>query len=122
MNIAKIRTAWLAGLLVCGRFAVQGAIATGDYSLSFGTNLQLWDFSGSYTDYLSNVPLEYTISMDPSGKLTVAGTGSFIDGADYLNFLNFMVSLTGTTRTAGKVVRVGLSLKMVGSGQVEAYD
>ncbi len=119
MNVTKKQIALLAAVLVCVASAVHAGVASGDYTLSFGTNVSLWDFSGSYTDYLGNVPLEYTIAMDPSGKFTGSGAGTFSDDPDYLNFT---VSLRGTTRTAGNVVRVSLSLKMSGSGQVEGHD
>src|SRR6266478_5493923 len=119
MHNTIIKTSLLTALLVCGPLATRASVALGDYTVSIGTNVNLWDFSGSYTDYLVNVPLEYTIAMDPSGKFTGSGTGTFSDDPDYLNFT---VSLSGTTRTAGNLVRVSLSLKMKGSGQVEGYD
>ena len=116
---SNLRSMLAAVLLVSVAFAARGDTATGSYILSFGTNVYLWDFSGSYTDDFGNVPLEYTISMDPGGKLTGTGTGTFEDGADHLDFT---VSLTGATKTAGKVVRISLNIKMVGSGQVEGYN
>jgi hypothetical protein len=118
MKTPNIKASLLASLLLCSAWSLRGGEALGEYTLSFGTNLSVWDFSGSYTDYLADVPLTYAVSMDPSGKWSGAGAGTITEQGDYLNFT---ASFTGTTRTVGNVVRVALNLKLIGSGQVQGY-
>jgi hypothetical protein len=119
MKTPNIKASLLATLLLCSAWSLRGGVALGDYTLSFGTNLGVWDFSGSYTDYLAVLPGVSTVSMDPSGKLFGTGSGTITEQGDYLDFTG---SFAGTTRTVGNVVRVALNLKMIGSGQVEGHS
>jgi hypothetical protein len=117
--MTTIKKFLLCALLFWAANATRASVATGDYAVSFGTNATLWDFSGSYTDSFGNGPIEYTINMDSSGVFTGVGAGSYSDDS---GFLNFDVSLQGTARSSGNLVRVTVNLKMTGSGTIEGYD
>src|SRR6267142_657064 len=103
-----------AALLLFSPPAIHAEIASGDYTLAFDGDINLWDVSGTYHEDMPGGigTLDYTMNSDPAGKLSGEGTAHFEDAGDYLD-ANF--SFTGSIKSAGSVVRVSLSLKMSGT-------
>ncbi len=91
-------------------------IGDADYTYAF-TNGQvaLWDISGSYNETDVGLNLDYSLNMQPSGKFAGTGAASFSDGADSLQG-QFIVA--GALKSSGNVVRVNMTIKMTGDGQV----
>jgi hypothetical protein len=119
MNRFKSNTAnagLLVAVLILGAGVGKAGQASGDYAVAFEASPSLWDISGTYHQDLVNLAVDYTINVDPSGKFTGIGTGSFHDGPDYLEGA---VSITGTLRAAGDVVRVNMTLKLNLLGEFE---
>jgi hypothetical protein len=115
-------TLWplLLGTVLClGAITAQSEVASGDYSLSFDGNVAIWDISGSYSEDLDDMAMHFTINVDPTGKF--AGTG-YVDYQIGWDSLYADLTFSGTIKSAGNVVRVGMTMKMDGSGHVEGYD
>src|SRR6266404_5821591 len=119
MKTSRIKQSLLAAVLLCGICAAHGSMASGDYTNSLGANVALWDFSGSYSNYISDILLTYTytVDMDSSRKLTGAGLGTISDDQDQAYF-DLAVSVNGSVRSAGGAVRVIVSIKLTGRGKV----
>jgi len=112
----------LAGALITGtRLPSQAEEASGHHSLSFNGNVNVWDLSGTATQELGNISLDYSLTTDPAGKL--AGEGHFyysdFDSGDHISGT---LSFSGTVRSAGSVVRVNLNIKMHGEGEVQGLQ
>src|SRR5438445_11844345 len=85
MNTSKTNAGLVGALLIGVALPLQADMASGDYSVPFSTNVNVWDLSGSGSHDLGNVQLDYTLSTDAAGKL--AGDGHFYysdyDTSDY---------------------------------------
>ena len=111
----------LAGLAVCVAPALHAERAWGEFTIEFGDNLKLWDLSGSYSEDLDGLSLDYTISSEPSGKFTGQGTATVSGFWGYDVDLGMDFTVNGGVNSAGSVTRVNLTMKMSGSGWVEGY-
>ncbi len=121
MTTHKQLIAWAAALALCAAPALYAEVITGSYTNSFSGSPSLWDVSGTYSDDLAGMgTANYTLSLDPGGKITGHGTAHFSDESG--GYLDGDASLSGTLRSAGSLVRVNLTMKMSGSGVVEGYD
>ncbi|PWU20364.1 MAG: hypothetical protein C5B50_04030 [Verrucomicrobia bacterium] len=95
---------------------------TGNYNLNLGDSLKVWDISGTYSEDLQGIALDYTIAVDPSGKFTGQGKAT-INGFEGYDFTADMdLGISGSISTAGTVTRVNLTLKMSGPGTFQGYD
>src|SRR5438094_3340580 len=106
MSAFKKFTPFFITLLLFSTGVAQAEIASGDYTLSFNGDINLWDVSGTYHEDIPGGTagtLDYTINSDPAGKLSGEGTAHFEDSGDYLD-ADF--SFTGAIKSAGSVVRV----------------
>jgi hypothetical protein len=100
--------------ILCGASVSPGRAepASGPYSFEFNGTPHLWDVSGSYSEELEGLATDYTIVMEPSGKLTGQGTASE-DASGYYLQANF--SFIGNLKSAGDVTRVTMNWKMNGT-------
>jgi len=92
-------------------------LASGSYTVEFDGNVTLWDISGTYSEDLGGLAVDYTLSVDPSGKITGYGSASY--AASYGIGIDTTFNISGTVSTAGRVTRVTLSMTMKGSGQFQ---
>ena len=90
-------------------------IGAGSYVVEFDGNVTLWDISGTYSEDLGGLAVDYTLSVDPSGKITGYGSASYAAG--YGIGFDTTFNLTGTVTTAGSVTRVVLNMSLKGTGQ-----
>ncbi len=113
MRSIKIVAFVAAVVLVVGSGAAYADQANGSYSFDFTGLVPLWDISGSYSGDLANFALNFSITEQPSGKLT--GNGNFsvsgLDGA--------ITSIGGSVKGSSADPHVGLNLKMSGKGTVD---
>lgn len=97
---------------------VCAEIAAGTYRMEFDGDVSLWDISGTYSETIDGMTMDYTISVDPSGK--IIGTGSMTMDNN-LGDLDMDFTFSGTVKTSGTVTRVDLSITMKASGVAEGY-
>jgi hypothetical protein len=114
------KLAVLTALLVGVAPVLYAESVSGDHTLTFDGDVSLWDLSGTYNEDLSDFNLSYSISMDPTGKFI--GEGSAVYEDDLMDaYLSSSYSFNGKASSAAGVVRVGMTLKMTGSGYVQGY-
>ncbi len=99
----------------------RAEMAAGTYTVSFGGNLDLYDLSGTYSEDLGGINLNYTLTMEPSGKFTGVGTASAGDFFGYDLNLDMDLDFTGAVSVSGNVTRVNMQMKLKGGGTVEGY-
>lgn len=109
-----------ASLLTTGVFTSHADMADGSYTLNYSGNVSpIWDISGSYSETVDSISLDYTIVQDASGKFT--GNGYFdIDesvGGVSLS-LGSSMAVVGAVKSAGSVTRVTLNASGAGNGEV----
>lgn len=97
---------------------VCAEIAAGTYRMEFDGDVSLWDISGTYSETIDGMTMDYTISVDPSGK--IIGTGSMTMDNN-LGDLDMDFTFSGTVKTSGTLTRVDLSITMKASGVAEGY-
>lgn len=106
-----------------GDSVAHAGMASGNYTLNYdGSVNPVWDISGSYSESVDAVTLDYAIVQDATGKFT--GTGNFdIDesygGADLS--LTSSMNTSGTVKSAGTVTRVTLTATGAGDGSIYVY-
>jgi len=113
-TIRKITIALVAVLTTLLSVA-RADLASGSYTVEFDGNVTLWDLSGTYSEDIGGLAVDYTLSVDPTGKITGYGSANY-DGS-YGIGVDTTFNLTGTVSTAGSVTRVTLNMTMKGSGQ-----
>src|SRR6266481_3743626 len=103
----KTKIGLVGVLIIATALPLQAEMASGPYSLSFNGNVNVWDLSGTSSQELGNISLDYTLNTDPAGKLS--GDGHFYY-SDYESgdYLSGPISFSGTVRSSGSVVRVNL--------------
>lgn len=102
--------------------AVRAEMASGNYTNVFSGVPALWDISGTYSESVEGIDLDYTINVDPSGKFTGAGTFSLgSDGFDH-DLLQGDFTVNGSVKSAGDVVRIMLTFQLTGAGNISGYD
>ena len=112
----------IVGILALTTSVAYGAMASGTYSVEFDGSASLWDVSGTYDASFDPIEINYTLSMDPSGKFTGEGSASISGYEDgYYVDLHADFTFVGSVKSAGNVVRVNMSMKMTGSGEVAGY-
>ena len=75
MKIQNLLSLTAGAVLFFNAGAAHAGAASGTYSVDAGTNVLLWDLSGSYDSEVVVGELKMTILQEPSGKFT--GTGDF---------------------------------------------
>ncbi len=110
-----------AGMLVFASVGSRADQASGSYTNTFTGNLSVWDLSGTYTENVEGILLNYTVNVDPSGKFTGQGTASVNGFQGYNMNLNMDLSFNGKVTTAGNATRVTMTMKMKGGGTMEGY-
>lgn len=99
---------------------VRAEIAAGTYSMEFDGSVSLWDISGTYSENIDGIAMDYTISVDPSGKIT--GNGSIAMDDVSLGNMDMDFTFSGTVKTSGTVNRVDLKMTLKAGGVIEGYD
>jgi len=120
MKTFKANAGLVVVLMIGTSLPLQAEIASGDYSVPFNGNVNVWDLSGATSQELGNIQLDYSLNTDAAGKLTGAGHFYYSD-YDSGDQISGSLSFNGTVRSAGSVVRVSLNIKMNGEGQVQGY-
>ena len=124
------------GLLFLPKNSAHATIATGSYSVDFGSETPLWDISGSYSGgnlYIKNTSTDgdsnaatiaianLNINEDASGKLK--GT---VDNMTFSNFNTFLsgssMTVTGVLKTTGTVTHVALVVSGSGTGTTQSHQ
>jgi hypothetical protein len=119
MKTLSIPALLLGTLLIAVSPAARADIASGSYTNTFSGDITLWDISGTYSESLDNIKMEFTINMDSSGKFTGAGSFSY---DDWSNNLDGDFTISGSVKSSGNVVRVSMTMLINGSGYVQGYD
>jgi len=117
-TMKTLQAVWVTALMVVTASPLQAEMASGDYSVAFNGNVNVWDLSGTTSQELGNILLDYSLNTDASGKLTGQGHFYFSDN-DSGDQISGPLSFSGTVKSAGTVVRVNLNIKMNGEGQVQ---
>jgi len=94
----------------------HAGLASGSYTVEFDGNVTLWDLSGTYSEDIGGLTFDYTLSVDPAGKITGYGSANY--AGSYGIGIDMTFNLNGTVSTAGSVTRVTLNMVMKGSGLV----
>lgn len=108
----------VAVLMIGTALPLQAEMASGDYSVAFNGNVNVWDLSGTASQELGNILLDYSLNTDASGKLTGGGHFYYSD-YDSGDQISGTLSFSGTVRSSGNLTRVNLNIKMNGEGQVQ---
>ncbi|HWI55945.1 MAG TPA: hypothetical protein VNZ22_01875 [Bacillota bacterium] len=118
MPTLKKLLAAVALMLACLGPKAAAEMATGDYAIAFNGDVNIWDISGTYSENSSLMTLTYTLSLDPSGRITGRGPVHYQEGTDYLDG---NVSIGGYVYSAGKTVRARVLLRTAGTGTVRGF-
>src|SRR6266852_3975646 len=118
MKTFKSKTLLVAVLVIGTSLPLQAEMASGDYFVPFNGNVNVWDLSGTASQELGNILLDYSLNTDAAGKLTGAGHFYYAD-SDSGDQISGSLLFSGTVRSAGNVVRVNLNIKLDGVGQVQ---
>jgi hypothetical protein len=94
---------------------------SGTYTTTFNGDAGVWDISGTYNDSFQDMDLNLTINMEPSGKFTGQGSAD-VDVPGYGGNLHMDFNVTGAAKSSGSVVRVDMTMKMAGFGNIQGYD
>ena len=114
--IRKITLALVAAMAALLAVA-RADIAAGSYTVEFDGNVSLWDISGTYSEDLGGLTVDYTLSVDPAGKITGYGAANY--AGSYGLGIDTTFHVTGTVSTAGSVTRVTLNMTLKGAGQFQ---
>jgi hypothetical protein len=106
----------LFGAMISG---ARAEIAAGTYSMEFDGSVSLWDISGTYSETIDGMAMDYTLSVDASGKVTGHGSASMDSGA---GDIDMEFDLSGMVKSSGSITRVELSMNIKGSGTIEGYE
>jgi len=116
-TIRKITYAVLVALATMFPMA-RAAIASGTYTVQFDGNVSIWDVSGSYTEDIGGLTIDYTLSVDPAGKITGYGSANV---SEYGVGMDLNFNFSGTIKSSGSVTRITLSMTAKGSGSYDVY-
>jgi len=95
--------------------ATTGSMASGDYTFDFNGAFPVWDVSGSYSGNIgSDFDVDYSVTVESSGKFTGAGTVSRDDGSG--NVLTGSATVSGRLTNSGTLTRVALTVQVSGAG------
>ena len=97
-----------------GARAAYADQANGSYSFNFSGLVALWDIAGSYSGDLGEFDLAFSITEQPSGKLT--GDGTFSVAGESLE--GTISSVGGKMSGSSTDPHVALDLRMSGKGTV----
>ena len=109
-------------MLVLAAAGLRAEMASGSYTNSFNGYVNLWDVSGTYSESLDGLSLDYTLNMDSRGKFTGQGSASLPSFYGVDLSLHAHYSFNGAVSTAGRAVRVSMTMKMKGGGAVQGTN
>lgn len=112
----------LTAMLVLSPALAPAQMASGSYDVDFTGDLNLFDLSGTYTEDLGGIGLDYTLNMEPSGKFTGTGGATVGDFMGYDMNLNIGMTFSGSVSSSRNVTRVTMQAKLNGSGTVMGYN
>lgn len=107
----------VGAILLAAAPPARAQVVSGSFTNDFSGDIEVWDLSGSYDELDGDVTVNYTLNMDPSGKLTGDGTFDFDDGSG--DVLHGDLTVNGTVKAAGGVVRVTLTIPISGTGVID---
>jgi len=112
----------LAGMLLFATAGLRAEIGSGSYTNEFNGDVNLWDVSGTYSEDLGGLSLDYILNMESSGKFSGQGKVSLPSFSGVDLSLNADYSFNGAVSGVGSTVRVSMTMKMKGSGEVEGTN
>lgn len=121
MNTQEAQIGLVAAILILTTAGLRAQPASGSYTGTFNGGVGLWDISGDYSEDVGGLPVEYYLSMDPSGKFVGRGRVS-LPGSYWGLSLDADLSFVGTIKTVGNVTRVSMTLKMKGGREIEGSN
>jgi len=111
--VLRIHVALVAVVLVLGSGAAYADMANGSYSFDFSDVVSLWDISGTYSGGIGPFSINFSITENPSGKLS--GNGTFmIEGLD-----GDIKSVSGSIKGSSNDPHVAMEMRMSGTGELE---
>ena len=122
MNTRNRRIGLLAAMLVLATAGLRAEMGSGSYTSQFTGDVSLWDVSGTYSESLGGLSLDYILNMDSSGKFTGQGSVSLPSFSGVDLSLKADYSFHGAVSTAGSDVRVGMTMKMKGGGEIQGTN
>jgi hypothetical protein len=122
MKTQRTHLGLVAAILVLATAGLRAQMASGSYTTEFNGDVNLWDVSGTYSEDLGGLSLDYTLNMDASGKFDGQGSVSLpaFFGVDLS--LNADYSFHGTVNSAGTNARVTMTMKMKGGGEIQGTN
>jgi hypothetical protein len=122
MKTQKIQIGLVAAMLLLATAGLRAEIGSGSYTNAFNGDVNLWDVSGTYSENLGGLSLDYTLNMDSSGKFNGQGKVSLPSFYGVDLSLNADYSFNGIVSGAGSTVRFSMTMKMKGSGEVQGTN
>lgn len=119
MNMTKKITCAIIAALAAMFSMARADTASGSYTMSFADTTSLWDVSGTYTQDIGGLSVDYTLSVDPGGKIT--GYGSAYFGMGGYGSIDIDFDFAGTVKSSGGITRVSMNWKMSGTGSISGY-
>ncbi len=117
MKRLKALAAVVGAVLMFTTRAAYADMANGSYSSDFSGEVPVWDISGEYSgDAGLGLGLDFSISEDPSGNFTGAGTFDYDDGSG--DVLDGDISVSGTVKGSATNPRVSMNMLISGTGTV----
>ena len=111
--VLRIIAAFVAVVLVLGSSAAYADMANGSYSFDFSGVVSLWDISGTYSGGIGPFSINFSITENPSGKLTGSGTFN-AEGVE-----GNIKSVSGNIKGSSNAPNVALKMRMSGTGELQ---
>jgi hypothetical protein len=94
--------------------------AAGNYTISFGPDLPIWDATGSISETVDidggEFQIDLDIAMDARGRLTGSGSATLSDPDVMIDFSE--IGLKGSIRSSRNVARFTMNMKLSGVASV----
>jgi hypothetical protein len=119
MNTIRKITCTIIAALAAMFSTARADMASGTYTMEFADTTSLWDVSGTYSQDIGGLAVEYTLSVDPGGKITGYGSADYSLG--YYGSIYIDFDFAGTCKSSGGVTRISMSWKMSGTGSISDY-
>lgn len=106
----------VAATLLWGASATPAQIPSGTYSNTFNGTAALYDPTGTHTQAIGGIRVQFTMNMDEQGKLTGGGTAFLGNGTTNGAGGTADVTCIGAMKSIKGVARASFKLKLKGAG------
>lgn len=114
--VLRIHAAFVAVVLVLGSGVAYADMANGSYSFDFSGVVALWDISGTYSGGIGPFSINFSITENPSGKLS--GNGTFnVEGLE-----GDIKSVSGKITGSSNDPNVAMNMRMSGTGELQGIQ